>query len=207
MEDIQASRCQVFISPSLPPLVTPVTSESSSRLGWHVAVYWRRDHFCSTVLFPYSGHGWTLAFGWVRYWSGVCGCREHEKITLVPEAELCPKVLFLWGSVSSRHLSAEFSVKGMADGFSQIRNRLSEHFAQVGLRGQMRTVGDSSTQFYSAEENCFITVLLVKGDVCYFLMLKCFTHIKVERQLSKVFVYWFSLGSVVLLKHWSVCLS
>jgi len=42
-------------------------------------------------------------------------------ITPFPEAELCPKVLFLWGLVSSCHLSAEFSVKGTADGSSQIR--------------------------------------------------------------------------------------
>lgn len=39
-QDIQASRCQVFISHSLPPLVTPASSESSSCFGWHVAVYW-----------------------------------------------------------------------------------------------------------------------------------------------------------------------
>ncbi len=143
LADIQASRCKMFISPSFPPLVTPATPENSSCLGWLVAVYRRRDHFCSTVLLPYSGHGWTLAFGWVRYWSGVCSDREREKITPVPEAELCPKVLFLWSSVSSRYLSAEFSVKGMADGFSQIWKRLSEHLAQVGLRGQMSTVGDT----------------------------------------------------------------
>ncbi len=81
LADIQASRCKMFISPSFPPLVTPATPENSSCLGWLVAVYRRRDHFCSTVLFPYSGHGWTLAFGWVRYWSDVCSCREREKIT------------------------------------------------------------------------------------------------------------------------------